>query len=230
MSRLKPVKSNIKELLSQDAQALGLDLDEQNLESLQQYLEQLARWNRTYNLTAIRDPEAMRVQHLVDSLSVLPVLDRIFIDRQQPAEFRILDVGSGGGLPGVVIAVLRPHWQVSCVDAVAKKATFIRQVASVLRLPNLQACHARVEELELPQSQVVISRAFASLVDFANLSGKHVAPEGILLAMKGRQPEEELQELEQSGLPWQPTQIETLDVPGLDAERCVVWLRRVAPS
>lgn len=230
MSRLKSVKNNTKELLSADAEALGLDLDDQCLENLQQYLDQLARWNRTYNLTAIRDPEAMRVQHVVDSLSVLPVLDRIFDEQQKPAEFRILDVGSGGGLPGVVIAVLRPQWQVSCVDAVEKKTTFIRQVASVLRLPNLQACHARVEELDLPPSQVVVSRAFASLVDFANLAGKHVAPEGTLLAMKGRQPEEELQELEHSGLPWKPTKIEVLDVPGLDAERCVVFLRRVAPS
>lgn len=230
MSRLKPGKDNTQELLRDDAQALGLSLDESSLERLQQYLEQLALWNRTYNLTAIRDPEGMRVQHVVDSLSVLPVLDRIFQAMQEPAEFRILDVGSGGGLPGVVIAVLRPHWQVNCVDAVAKKTTFIRQVASVLRLSNLQAWHARVEELDLPHSQVVVSRAFASLVDFASLAGKHVAPDGVLLAMKGRQPEEELQDLEHRGLAWQVTQIEPLEVPGLDAERCVVSLRRFAPS
>lgn len=230
MNRPQSTTQNVIDLLRADAQALGLNIDQSALERLQQYLEQLARWNRTYNLTAIRDPEAMRVQHVVDSLSILPVLDRIFQDMQQPQVFRVMDVGSGGGLPGVVIAVLRPEWQVSCVDAVAKKTTFIRQVASVLRLSNLQACHARVEELDVPQCQVVVSRAFASLVDFANLAGKHVAPEGVLLAMKGRQPDEELHELAQSGLAWQVTHIEPLLVPGLDAERCAVWLRHASPS
>lgn len=230
MNHPTSVQTGAKELLRRDCQTLGLTVDDEALDRLQQYLDQLARWNRTYNLTAIRDPEAMRVQHVVDSLSVLPVLDSIFRELSSPTDFRLLDVGSGGGLPGVVIAILRPDWQVNCVDAVAKKATFIRQVGSVLRLPNLHAWHARVEELKLSPCQVVISRAFASMVDFARLAGDHVAPEGVLLAMKGRQPEAEIQELEQSGLPWKPSRLDVLQVPGLDAERCAVWLRRVTPS
>lgn len=214
--------------LQQDCQVLGLQTSHGELTQLHTYLQQLQRWNQTYNLTAIRDPEAMRIQHLVDSLAVVPILDRLAQQQGGATPFRIVDVGSGGGLPGVVLAIMRPSWQVTCVDAVAKKTTFVQQVARVLALPNLSACHARIERASLIPAHVVISRAFASLRDFVTLAGDHVAPGGVILAMKGRHPGEELAELESAGLPWRVCQIVPLQVPGLAAERCVVWLERHA--
>src|SRR5690606_15724272 len=108
------------------------------------------------------------------------------------------DVGSGAGLPGVVLAIMRPEWQVHCVDAVEKKMAFVRQVSGVLRLRNLQAHHQRVESMPPFQANIVVSRAFASLADFATLAGRHVAAEGHLVAMKGRDPEEEAEDLRQN--------------------------------
>ncbi len=135
----------------------------------------------------------------------------------------VVDVGSGAGLPGVVLAAMCPEATIHCVDTVEKKATFIRYVAGVLRLPNLQAHHARVEQLPLFEADLVVSRAFASLADFATLAGRHVSENGQLLAMKGREPTEEIEELS-SKTSWRVAHIEPLQVPDLDAQRCLVWL------
>jgi 16S rRNA (guanine527-N7)-methyltransferase len=137
----------------------------------------------------------------------------------------ILDVGSGGGLPGVVLAIVRPEWHVTCVDAVEKKTSFVRHVSGVLKLPNLQAVHSRVEAMEPLDSDVVISRAFASLQDYAALAGRHVKPGGILAAMKGHPPEEEIITLEDQG-EWDVEGVTTLYVPRLSARRCLVWMKR----
>ncbi len=183
---------------------------------LAHYLELLQRWNATYNLTAVRDPQAMRTQHLADCLAVIEPL------RRHAEGGRLLDVGSGGGLPGVVIAALLPAWDVSCVDAVGKKAAFVRQVAGALPLPNLHAIHARIEALKAPPFDVVCSRAFASLVDFTALTRRHLAPGGVWMAMKGRVPDDEIAALPASV---EVFHVEQLTVPGLDAQRCVVWMR-----
>lgn len=217
--------------LAKDAGSIGLSLGASQIEALVEYLAQMMRWNRTYNLTAIRDPEAMRVQHVVDSLSVIPVLaQRIKDDSAGKANVcgpdqvaRIMDVGSGGGLPGVVLAIAQPGWQVQCVDAVEKKTAFVRQMAGVLRLPNLTASHARVESLEPADCDIVISRAFASIEDFAALGGRHVRVGGTLAAMKGRQPDEEIAAVLASG-DWRLDAIQSLHVPGLDAQRCIAFL------
>lgn len=190
---------------------------------LQAYLELLARWNTVYNLTALRDPAQMRTHHLADSLSVVPALERHASGRP----LRILDVGSGGGLPGVVLAIQHPDWDVTCVDTVAKKAGFIRQVALELSLPNLHAVHARVERMPPAQADVVISRAFASLPDFCGWTRAHLAEQGVWLAMKGRHPADEIAALPPD---IQVFHVEQLDVPGLDAERCAIWLRPAAQS
>ena len=204
---------------------MGVVVGDAASQQMRQYLEQLLRWNRTYNLTAVRDPAEMRIQHLLDSLSVLPVLERLAANENpnRPG-CRILDVGSGGGLPGVVIAIQQPGWQVTCVDAVAKKAAFVQQVASVLRLPGLKACHARVEELPPQACDVIISRAFASLTDFVQLVSSHLAPGGRLVAMKGKYPHDELADLARHSPGWRVESSETLAVTGLDAERCVLVL------
>lgn len=185
---------------------------------LDAYLALLSRWNRVYNLTALRDPAQMRSHHLADSESIVSPLARHAAGRP----LRILDVGSGGGLPGVVLAIHHPEWDVTCVDTVAKKAGFIRQVALELGLPNLHAAHARVEQLPSAQADVVTSRAFASLPDFCAWTRHHLAPGGVWLAMKGRHPADEI-----AALPADVTvfHVEPLLVPGLDAERCAIWLR-----
>lgn len=184
------------------------------------YVDLLGKWNRLYNLSAVRDPQQMLHSHLLDCLAVLRPLDR-----QLPAEsVRVLDVGSGAGLPGVVLALMRPDWRVCCVDAVAKKTSFIRQVASELSLSNLDAEHARVESLAVPPFDAVVSRAFASLADFCALTRRHLGPRGFWLAMKGRVPDDEIAALPDSV---EVFHVEPLQVPGLDAQRCLVWMRPI---
>jgi 16S rRNA (guanine527-N7)-methyltransferase len=141
-----------------------------------------------------------------------------------PAPVRLLDVGSGAGLPGVVIAICCPDITVHCVDTVAKKAAFIQQTAAALKLPNLRGIHARVENLKEPY-QVVSSRAFASLADFTAWSGAALAEQGIWMAMKGKHPVDEIAALT-PGI--EVFHVEQLAVPGLDAERCIIWMRKVA--
>lgn len=206
--------------------ALDVALDADRQQVLLDYLSQLQRWNRTYNLTALRDPDQMLVQHLFDSLAALAPIAQALADADQPT---LMDVGSGAGLPGVVLAAARPDWRVRCVDAVEKKTAFVNQVAAVLRLPNLSATHARVETLPAAQCDLVVSRAFASLDDFASLAGRHVRPGGTLLAMKGRHPEEEIIALQDKG-PWQVQSVQTLAVPELQAQRCLIWMRREGNS
>jgi len=182
------------------------------------YLALLQRWNATYNLTAVRAPAQMLTLHLVDCLAIVPALRRHAGNRPQ----RVLDVGSGGGLPGVVLAALNPAWDVTCVDSVGKKAAFIQQAAVELRLANLHSQHSRVEQLRGDPFNLVTSRAFASLPDFVNLTRAHLSPGGAWVAMKAKHPDVEL-----AALPANVDvfHVEQLDVPELGAERCLVWMR-----
>lgn len=186
---------------------------------LEAYLGLLAKWNAAYNLTAVRDPAQMRAQHLADCLAVVEPLRR---QLGAGRSARILDVGSGGGLPGVVLAAAEPAWDVTCVDTVGKKAAFVRQVAGELALPNLHAEHARVEALKARPFDVITSRAFASLPDFVRLTQPLLAPGGVWVAMKGKRPDDEIAALPAS---IEVFHVEPLTVPGLDAERCLVWMR-----
>jgi 16S rRNA (guanine527-N7)-methyltransferase len=205
-------------LLRAGLETLALQATDAAIARLLDFLDLLAKWNRHYNLTSVRDPQQMLHQHLLDCLAVLPALDR----HLQGREARLLDVGSGAGLPGVVLAAMRPQWKICCVDAVAKKATFVRQVAAELGLKNLLAMHARAECLQLEPFDLVISRAFASLSDFTRLTRRHVAPGGCWLSMKGRNPVEELAELPEA---IEVFHVEQLCVPGLQAQRCLIWMR-----
>ncbi len=198
------------------AGALGVPLDEAQAGRLAGYLDLLHRWNATYNLTAVRERDAMLIQHLADCLAVVPHL------AARAPTGRLLDVGSGGGLPGVVLAVALPGWDVTCVDAVAKKAAFVRQVAGTLAVPNLHASHARVEALAAGPFDVITSRAFSSLADFAALTRTKLSPGGAWMAMKGRVPDEEIAALPPDV---EVFHVEPLAVPGLDAQRCLVWMR-----
>ena len=203
--------------LSEGAAALAVTLSDEQRGQLLDYLALLGKWNKVYNLTAVRDPAEMLTHHLLDSLSIIAPLRRH--TRGQPT--RLLDVGSGGGLPGVVIAICCPEIQVSCVDAVAKKAAFVQQVAVALRLPNLRGVHARVEAVQ-DKFDVITSRAFASLADFTQWSAPALAEGAVWLAMKGKRPDDEIAALP-PGV--EVFHVEQLQVPGLGAERCLLWLR-----
>jgi 16S rRNA (guanine527-N7)-methyltransferase len=207
--------------LAAAAATLGVPLTAEQLSALLAYLALIQKWNRVYNLTALRQPQEMLTHHLIDSLAVVAPLRR---QTAALARVRLLDVGAGAGLPGVVVAICCPEVEVTCVDTVAKKAAFVQQVAATLRLPNLRGLHARVETLTQP-FDVVCSRAFASLVDFTTWSRSALSEHGVWMAMKGKHPGDEL-----SALPSDVAvfHVEPLVVPGLDAERCVVWMRRQA--
>ena len=211
----------LMERLRAGASDLALGLDEAQLVRLMEFLALLQKWNKVYNLTAVRDPEEMLTHHLLDSLAAVAPLRRHVAQAGRTAPLRLLDVGSGGGLPGVVFAICCPDVDVSCVDTVGKKAAFIQQAAVALKLPNLHGVHARVETLATP-FDVVSCRAFASLVDFTRWSHSALAPHGVWLAMKGRHPEDELAALPPE---IEVFHVEPLQVPGLGAERCIVWMR-----
>jgi len=206
--------------LRSGAAAMGVALPDAQAEQLLAYGTLMLKWNKVYNLTALRDPTSVLTHHLLDSLAAVAPLQR-----EWAGKGKLLDVGSGGGLPGVVIAIMRPDLEVSCLDAVAKKAAFVQQVAAELELPNLRALHARVESLA-GSYEVISSRAFASLPDFFNGSMNLLAPGGVWLAMKGKVPTDELAVLPKGVSVFH---VEQLTVPGLDAERCIVWARK-APA
>ena len=203
---------------------LGLKLSEQQAQLLADYLALIQKWTKVYNLTAVRDPEEMLTHHLFDSLSVIAPLQRQLTEIGKSEAARLLDVGSGAGLPGVVISICCPAVKVDCVDTVGKKAAFIQQVAVSLGLKNLRGLHARVESLTDPYD-VVSSRAFASLVDFTTWSRTAVGEGGVWMGMKGKHPVDELAALPASVAVFH---VEQLVVPGLDAERCIVWMRPVS--
>lgn len=200
------------------ASELGLSLAPPQVDQLLAYLALISKWNRVYNLTAVREPGEMLTQHLLDSLAIVLPLQRQLGGR--PAS--VLDVGAGAGLPGVALAIACPQLQVSCVDAVAKKVSFIRQAAAELGLRNLQAVHARVEGLAPKTWDVITSRAFASLPDFVAWTRGSLAQGGVWLAMKGKRPDAEIAELPED---IEVFHVEHLQVPGLEAERCIVWMR-----
>jgi 16S rRNA (guanine527-N7)-methyltransferase len=211
---------DLEEGLRVGAQALALALSDAQIQHLLDYAALIQKWNKVYNLTALRDPADMLTHHLLDSLTAIAPLRR----HTQGQPIKVLDVGSGGGLPGVVLAICMPELNVSCVDTVAKKAAFVQQVAVSLKLPNLRGLHARVESLTDPY-QVICSRAFASLPDFVTWSRSALADGGVWMAMKGKHPQAEINALPADV---QVFHVEPLSVPGLDVERCMVWMSPIA--
>ncbi len=223
----------LEHTLRSGAQALALELSEAQITQLLEFIALLQKWNKVYNLTSVRDPAEMVTHHLLDSLAAVAPLRRHLatvvqgdISPRQSASLRLLDVGSGGGLPGVVFAICCPQLDVSCVDTVAKKAAFIQQAAVALKLRNLHGIHARVESLAGP-FDVVSCRAFAALADFTAWSRAALGFNAVWLAMKGKHPADEIASLPAEV---QVFHVEPLTVPGLDAERCIVWLRPQPPS
>jgi 16S rRNA (guanine527-N7)-methyltransferase len=223
--------------LDQGLRALRMSATELQRERLLGHLGMMLQWGRVHNLSAIRDPAHMVSLHLMDCLAVLPSLDdwvarradRVLATAAEPdgvaAPLKILDVGSGAGLPGLVFAIMRPQWEVTCVDTVGKKAGFIRQVAGELMLSNVRVVHARVEAMQGPAAgfDLVTSRAFSSLVDLVALTRHLLAPWGCWAALKGKVPDDEIRALAGDVRMFH---VEPLAVPGLEAARCLVWIEQ----
>ena len=189
-------------------------------DKLAAYLDLLVRWNRTYNLTAIREPERMVTHHVLDSLAVLPHLE----EREGHESLSLLDVGSGAGLPAIPLAIARPAWRVVALDSNHKKGAFIQQAVNELALANVEAAVARVEDYRgRAPFDVVISRAFSDLATFAESSARHLAPRGRLIAMKGVRPDEEIAQLPPA---FRVIETKELAVPGMDAARHLVVMER----
>jgi 16S rRNA (guanine527-N7)-methyltransferase len=218
---MRGAEQDLRSVLLAGLRALRLDLSDQQVLQLLDYLGLIEKWTKVYNLTAVRDPAEMVTHHLLDSLAVIVPLRQHLQKAGLERGSRLLDVGSGAGLPGVVIAICCPEVMVTCVDTVAKKAAFIKQAALALKLPNLAGLHARVETIVQP-FDVICSRAFASLADFTQWSARALAPQGAWMAMKGKHPADELAALP-PGV--EVFHVEHLKVPGLDADRCILWMR-----
>lgn len=200
---------------------LDLRLDDQQRSRLLAYLALLQRWRRVYNLTAFREAGEMVRHHLLDSLAIVRPLRRVISMRTLKRS--VLDVGSGAGLPGIILAIAAPELTVTCVDAVGKKAGFMRQAVAELGLPSIDVLHARVEDLSPKPWSLIVARAFSALADFTALTEPLLDAGGVWLAMKGKPPQDEMQALPRGiGV----FHVEPLRVPGLDAERCLVWLER----
>ena len=202
------------------ADALGLDLPDAQLAQLLEYLALLHKWNAVYNLTAVRDPQQMLTQHLLDCMAALPAFD---------GAQHVLDVGSGGGLPGIVIAIwarhAQPQMRVEMIDTVHKKTAFLTQVRAELGLSNVKVNTGRVEQFAPTEKfDVITSRAFAELGDFVSWSGHLLEEGGRMLALKGQ-----AETTQREALPdgWQIVRDLRLQVPGMDAERHVVQIERV---
>ncbi|GMG91742.1 16S rRNA (guanine(527)-N(7))-methyltransferase RsmG [Cupriavidus metallidurans] len=211
--------------------AIGLALTPAQIDTLFAYLTLLRKWNGVYNLTAIRHPDEMLTHHLLDSLTAVPALAEAARSANvaQGARGRVLDVGSGGGMPGMPLAISCPDVSVLMVDIVQKKTAFLTQCRAQLHLTNAAAHWGPVEKIDDEQGYAVItSRAFAELTDFVALSGHLLAPGGKLIAMKGVYPQAEIDRMEAAGLmaDWQVEAVPKLVVPELDVERHLVVLSR----
>jgi 16S rRNA (guanine527-N7)-methyltransferase len=210
-------RTSLTPVLVDGIRALHLDLNDAQIAQLMDYLALLSKWNAVYNLTAVREPARMVEQHLLDSLAAVPAFDG--------AE-NVLDVGSGGGLPGMVLAIARPDMRVAMVDTVHKKTAFLTQAKSELGLSNVTVHTSRVEQLQTPRKfDVITSRAFAELADFVSWSHHLLAEGGRFIAMKGVLPTDEIARLPAG---WKATIVQPLAVPHLNAERHLIFIERAA--
>jgi 16S rRNA (guanine527-N7)-methyltransferase len=199
--------------------ALSLDLNEKQTGQLLDYLALLSKWNSVYNLTSVRDPRQMVTHHLLDSLAAVPAF---------AGSHQVLDVGAGGGLPGIVLAIARPDLSVSLIDTVHKKTAFLKQVKAELGLANVTVYTAKVQEVAVPALfDTITSRAFADLSDFVNWSGHLLEQGGRFIALKGVAPPEEQQRLPAA---WKVSALQPLTVPGLNAERHLVFIEKAKPD
>lgn len=215
-SKIAPYQDKFTKQLHQACLQLGLSISDEQVHQLLGYLDNLLLWTKAYNLTAITDPQEALIKHIFDCMAIVPTLPFA-----KQSGIRLLDIGTGAGLPSVIIAILRPDWHVTALDSNSKKVRFIRQMAGELSLANITPVASRIEQFA-GEFDVITSRAFASLVDFVTLGSPYLADEGVLYAMKGKHPsDDELTTLSD----WRHV-ITSIQVPNLSDERCVVYLSR----
>ncbi len=198
-----------QEKIQQGSDALGLSLSDEQCEKLATYIGLLDKWNKVYNLTSVRDPEEMISRHLLDSLAILPYL----------TGDTLLDVGSGGGLPGIPIAIVKPEMAVTLLDSNSKKTRFLQQAKAELGLDNVTVVHARIEQADLPLFSIVTARAFSTIKDMIDLAGKHCDDAGYLLLMKGVFPQQELDHVTGE---YEVQDVVSLTIPDCDGQRHIV--------
>jgi 16S rRNA (guanine527-N7)-methyltransferase len=203
--------ANLLSQLQNGCELLGFDFSAQQYQQLIDYVGLMAKWNKVYNLTSIRDEQEMVSRHLLDSLAITNYIDAD----------NLLDVGTGGGLPGIPLAIVKPHMQITLLDSNSKKTRFLQQVKAELNLDNVTVVHSRVEQANVPKFQVVTARAFATIKEIIDLAGRHCDDAGHLVLMKGIYPQ---QELDAAGDGFTLKDVITLDVPNCDGERHVVRL------
>jgi 16S rRNA (guanine527-N7)-methyltransferase len=210
-------RSALANVLADGIAEMGLAVSAEQQARLMDYLALMHKWNAVFNLTSLRDPQQMVTHHLLDSLAAVPAF---------AGAANVLDVGSGGGLPGIVLAIVRPNMRVSMIDTVHKKTAFLTQVKAELGLANVTVYTARVEQLQVEDAQrfdVITSRAFANLSDFVNWSGHLLAPGGRYIALKGVAPKDEQERVPPA---WRITGVQPLHVPMLGAERHLIFIER----
>ena len=215
------------DLVSLGIEDLGLNLNLKNIADLELFLQEMGRWNQVHNLTAIEGEKNSVRLHLIDSVAVLPVLRR-FLSGPSP---RIADLGSGGGLPAIPIAIVQPEWRLTLIEAIRKKTAFLQHVRGKLKLKNIEVLSERVEDVAVQQPaqfDAVISRAFTSLARFLDLSLPLLKPSGLVFAMKGKRADEEMQEVSMDD--WQLLADEPLHIPNLSVERRLLVLRPMRKS
>ncbi len=211
--------TELADLISSGAEALAIPLSGANVDRLVGYVRLIERWNATYNLTAIRDPGEMVGRHLLDALAM-----HRFVDALAAAGGRLADLGSGAGLPGIPLAIAKPHLQVTLVESNGKKARFLREVVRMLGLANARVAQTRAEALQEPGAyDAITARALATLPVILELGGHLLKPDGRLLAMKGARPDAEIAALPTG---WRLQAVQPLRVPGLDAERHLIVVGR----
>ena len=214
-------------LLALGIQELGLNLSDINIADLELFLQEMGRWNQVHNLTAIEGQQDSVRLHLIDSIAVLPIM-RQFLNEASP---KIADLGSGGGLPAIPIAIVQPEWRLTLIEAVRKKTAFLQHVRGKLKLKNIEVLSERVEDVAVQQPaqfDAVISRAFTSLARFLDLSLPLLKPSGLVFAMKGKRADEEMQEVSMDD--WQLLADEPLHIPNLSVERRLLVLRPMRKS
>ena len=214
-------------LLSLGIEDLGLGLSGANIDRLELFLQEMARWNRVHNLTAIESQKDSVVLHLIDSIAVLPIMDQFLGNKTA----LIADLGSGGGLPAIPIAILRPEWRLTLIEAVRKKTAFLQHARGKLELKNTEILSERVETVAKRRPgefDAVISRAFTSLANFLELSQPLLRPGGLVFAMKAKRADEELQEVSLDQ--WQLIADEPLQIPNLKVERRLLVLTPMRKS
>ena len=214
-------------LLALGIEELGLNLSPQKIADLELFLQEMTRWNQVHNLTAIDNEEGSIKLHLIDSIAVLPVMKR-FLPQQNP---KIADLGSGGGLPAIPIAIVEPNWRLTLIEAIRKKTAFLQHVRGKLKLKNIEVLSDRVESVATQQSgqfDAVISRAFTNLARFLDLSLPLLKPDGLVFAMKAKRADEEMQNVSMQD--WHLLADEPLHIPNLAVERRLLVLTPVRKS